>query len=560
MPSVKLSVTVRKNLARKYDAGALARIDAAVKRWIDADRKRGIRTVHLALDDARSMTAHRVKAVTGRATARKVKQAIDALWKRLAPDYLVLFGADDVVPYFVVDNPSYGGRDGDGDVKVRTDNPYACAQRFSAAKRSTYLLPDRAVGRIPDAPTDGDPAWLVDHLATAESWAPQPRSAFDHAYAICCDSWRRSGEACVEYVGEDASRLMIAPPEGDATKLPASRLGSRLHLIKCHGAQIDPNFYGQKGSSYPVALSSRSARKKIRANTVAGAMCCYGAQVFSPDDPAVSPAGAWPIASAYLRRGALGFAGATEIAWVGDRHMACADWIVSRHLRSILDGASQGRALLEAKQDYLRSIQQRGQAPGIEDEKTLLEFVLLGDPSIQPVNGVPALPAGGGRAGGAPRAVAASALAAKPSDSVLAERRQRRLFRAQLATQIRESLPERSEAKGMQRTRAGSLLQVVRKLMTNGGKAFRFSRTKVNVFRVQSTFSRAQAEAAGFVAAPRAKARGGARPAAAPASRESYQYYWSGKRVTDGHEQIRLVRVETDPKGQVLRTSVVVSG
>ncbi len=558
MPSVKLSVTVRKNLARKYDAGALARIDAAVRRWIEADRKRGIRTIHLALDDAKAMKAHRVKAITGRTTALKVKKAIDALWKRLSPDYLALFGADDVVPYFVVDNPSYGGRDGDSDLEVRTDNPYACGQGFRAAKRSTYLLPDRVVGRIPDAPDDGDPAWLVDHLATAESWAPRPRSAFDHAYAICCDEWKQAGEACVAYVGEDASRLMIAPPEGDKTRLPAARLGSRLHMIKCHGAQIDPNFYGQKGSSYPVALSSRSVRKRVRANTVAAAMCCYGAQVFSPADPAVSPAGAWPIAGTYLRRGALGFAGSTEIAWVGEKQMACADWIVSRHLRSVLDGASQGRALLEAKQDYVRSIEQRGHAPGVEDEKTLLEYVLLGDPSIHPVDGVPALsPAG--RAGGAPRAVAAPALAARPSESVLAERRQRRLFRAQLATQIREALPARSEAKGAPRARAGSLLKLVRTLMRNGGKAFSFSRAKVNVFRVESTFSRAQTETAGF-AAPRAKARDGARLAAVPKSRESYQYYWSGKRVSGRHEQIRLVRVETDAKGQVLRTNVVVSG
>ena len=34
-------------------------------------------------------------------------------------------------------------------------------------------------------------------------------------------------------------------------------------------------------------------------------------------------------------------------------------------------------------------------------------------------------------------------------------------------------------------------------------------------------------------------------------------YYWSGRRVIDGHVQIRLARVETDSRGEVLRTRVV---
>ena len=94
MPSVKLSVTVRKRLERKYDAGALKKIDAAVKQWVAADATRGLSTVHVAVHDAKAMKALGVKAVTGRVTANKMKGAVDALWARLAPDYLVLFGAE----------------------------------------------------------------------------------------------------------------------------------------------------------------------------------------------------------------------------------------------------------------------------------------------------------------------------------------------------------------------------------------------------------------------------------------------------------------------------------
>jgi hypothetical protein len=52
--SVKLSVTVRGPLERKYDSAALKEIDRAVKGWIAPDNKRGIQTVHLAIDDAKA--------------------------------------------------------------------------------------------------------------------------------------------------------------------------------------------------------------------------------------------------------------------------------------------------------------------------------------------------------------------------------------------------------------------------------------------------------------------------------------------------------------------------
>ena len=546
MPSVKLSVTVRKRLERKYDAGALKKIDAAVKQWVAADATRGLSTVHVAVDDAKAMKALGVKAVTGRVTANKMKGAVDALWARLAPDYLVLFGADDVVPYFVVENPSFDPN-GDDDRTVPTDNPYACSERFRSSKRGSYLVPDRVVGRLPDVPGEGDPSWFLDSLATASTWVSQEKATYDGAYAICCDAWKGAGAACVAHIDEAASRLMISPPEGDATSLPASRVKARLHLIKCHGAQVDPQFYGQKGRAYPVALSSTSLRKKVSPRTVAGAMCCYGAQVFSPNDPAVQPPGAWPIASTYLRGGAYGFAGSTMIAWVGPQEMACADWIVAGFLKCALGGASLGRAFLESKQDYLRWINQQGAAPGIEDEKTLIEFVLLGDPSIQPVASTPTVP-------DRRRAERTAATLAKPSPTTFQERRQRRLLGTQTAAQIRSVLPARTAATGAPKARAGALYAYIKHLFAESTKEFGLSKSKVRVQKLETTFPTRDVEAAGFRTAR--MARGAAKTAT---RRESFQDHWSGKRVLDGHTRIRLVKVETDVKGRVLRSGMVES-
>ncbi len=39
--------------------------------------------------------------------------------------------------------------------------------------------------------------------------------------------------------------------------------------------------------------------------------------------------------------------------------------------------------------------------------------------------------------------------------------------------------------------------------------------------------------------------------------RQSLEYYWSERRVHDGHKQIRLLKAETDQKGNLWRTALI---
>src|SRR5205814_10218792 len=130
-------------------------------------------------------------------------------------------------------------------------------------------------------------------------------------------------------------------------------------------------------------------KARVQAAPVAAATCCYGAAILSLADPGAIKPGEWPLASTDLRKGAVGFVGSTMIAWLGDSVISYADWIVAAYLKSILGGSSIGRAFLESKQDYVRWINQQGYAIDLMDEKTLIEYVLLGDPSIHPVSSVP---------------------------------------------------------------------------------------------------------------------------------------------------------------------------
>jgi len=190
-----------------------------------------------------------------------------------------------------------------------------------------------------------------------------------------------------------------------------------------------------------------------------------------------------------------------------------------------------------------------GGAPGVEDEKTLLEFVLLGDPSIQPVRSAaaPGRHAARGRAPGPP-------VLGKFSQTALQERRQRRLFRAQMADQIRGVLPNRSAGKGAARVRAGGLYFAVKDLLKKRARTFGFTRSRVRVHKLETRFTGVEAAAAGFRFAGAKRAR-----VSAASRRESYEYYWTGRRRLGRHKEIRLVRVETDVQGRILRSRIVES-
>jgi hypothetical protein len=138
----------------------------------------------------------------------------------------------------------------------------------------------------------------------------------------------------------------------------------------------DPNFYGEKGNSQPISLTSGSIAKKIKAGTVASVECCYGAELYD----SITLSLPWPICQRYLAQGAYGYFGSSTIAYGPAVGNGAADLITQYFLLAIFEGASLGRAALLARQ---RFVQQTAELDPI-DLKTLGQFNLLGDPSIHP--------------------------------------------------------------------------------------------------------------------------------------------------------------------------------
>jgi GNAT superfamily N-acetyltransferase len=366
--STKLVVTNRSALLTKYGPAGVKAVESAVKALTAADRKRGLATSLVYLDGAALGQAR----VTDPADPAENKTAIDILAKKHRPEYLVILGSRDVVPYQDLKNKLHDPADpeSDPDRFAFSDLPYACEAPYSQAV-TKFLGPTRVVGRIPDITAAKRPTYLLALLKASAAAKPSTRP--DSGFAISAKVWGKSTKMSVRNLFGAAPGVLISPNAGP--KFAAKQLGAKVHFVNCHGDESSHTFSGEgPREKYFTAMDARKLTGVMR-GTVAAFECCYGAELYDPQGlPAQS------IANEYLAQGAPGLVASTTIAYGPAAGNANADLICQFFLDHVLKGASLGRALLEARLAYIRS--QSVADP--YDEKTLAQFVLLGDPSLHP--------------------------------------------------------------------------------------------------------------------------------------------------------------------------------
>lgn len=368
----KLVVTHGAALRRQYGATGYRNILKALNGLVKADARRKLATRVVCLDEAADMAPFGPPVPAEGATARDVKKAIDALCKTASPHYLLLLGGPAIVPMVPLKNPAYGP-DADPDETVPSDLPYACAAAYGT-DASRFLGPTRVVGRLPDMPGAKVPSLLLQLIRAAARAQPRPRDDYAAAFGLTTEAWRASTDLSLRNTFGNGSVALCSPKLGPAWK--AAQLAPRMHFINCHGASDSPEYYGQSADlkDFPIAHRSNALKGKVAAGTVVAAECCYGAQLYapSPADPRL------PIALAYLADGASGFFGSTTIAYGPSEGNGAADLVCQYFLQQVLNGASLGRAVLEARQKFA------GGKTHLDpyDLKTLAQFYLLGDPSL----------------------------------------------------------------------------------------------------------------------------------------------------------------------------------
>jgi hypothetical protein len=368
----KIIITNHKALLKKYNSKGFAMIRKALTILVAADKKRGIKSRVVYLDDQNSMKKIKWKAVLNASDPCQNKVAIDAIFKFFNPHYLMILGATDIVPHQDLDNPVFS--QDDPDVHALGDLPYACDTPYSRDP-AQFVGPTRVVGRLPDLVGASEPSYLVSLLKTAADYTKRSPDDYIAYLGLSAEVWQGSTRLSVNNIFGNSEKLLLAPPSGP--NYPDGQLRNRMHFINCHGGPVSPEFYGQHGNRYPASLTTQSTVGEIPEGTVAAVECCYGAELYDSITLVIDK----PICQSYLQQGAYGYFGSTTIAYGPADGNGAADLICQYFLQNVLEGTSIGRAALMARQKFVANVAQMDAV----DLKTLAQFCLLGDPSVHPV-------------------------------------------------------------------------------------------------------------------------------------------------------------------------------
>ncbi|SEW35699.1 hypothetical protein SAMN04488122_2299 [Chitinophaga arvensicola] len=378
MLTTKLIITNKSALQQKY-GDAHQQILADVNALQAYDNARHLDAHIIFLDDAAQMQTCQATAVTDPLDDAQNKKAIDELYRFFSPGYLLLLGSQDIIPLQRLKNLLPG--DNDPDAFIPSDLPYACDTPYDTDP-GKFISPTRVVGRLPDIPGVADPAYLHTLITNILTATPAQRSDYLPYFSMSTFDWQDSTQNSLKSIFGNDSQLLLFPGGDDSltgTNWTAAQLQAKTHFINCHGAIYNPGFYGQKSTEFPLAMRSDILSGKIAHGTIVAAECCYGGQLF---DPKKNSGKRISMANSYLLNNALAFVGSSNIAYGPPTGQGLADLLTQYFVKNVLNGASTGRALLEARQRFLNEM-----GPTLDpfELKTAAQFYLLGDPSWQPV-------------------------------------------------------------------------------------------------------------------------------------------------------------------------------
>ena len=392
--------TSRQNLVQKYGENTAAVV-------IDAMRDLALKIVSLpgwnscvfVPDDPQSMQEFDLNPIN-KPDAWKLKLSLADLDKVLAArgemiGALLIVGGDDIVPFHLLPNPT-----DDNDINVPSDNPYATIDE-------NYFIQKWPVGRLPDEKGD-DAGYILEQLrflnneyevkvkskkSLDSSFFARLLDSFNQRLALfqtrvqkpnnlaCTAEVWRSPSAHVFSLIDKAENIKTSPPTTDANLLAGQSNSPKYAYFNLHGLKDSAEWYGQKdltkreqGPEYPVAMLPQNFNSNNAAPALVLSEACFGAHIL---DKKVSES----IALSFLASGTRAFVGSTCTAYGSvSRPLIAADLLAWHFWKMIVDGQSAGYALMQAKLALAKKMTgDQGYLDG-EDQKTILSFVLYGDP------------------------------------------------------------------------------------------------------------------------------------------------------------------------------------
>lgn len=393
----------RKGLSEQYGEQTAQVIDLEMRRLGEAVKKRtGWDSLVFYPDDPDLAATFGFQPLTER-DPWKLKLSLSDLDKALSKKgkmigMLLIVGGPQVIPFHELPNPT-----DDFDEKIYSDNPYATLG-------SNYFVPEWPVGRLPGA-TGPDAGLLLDqlrHQVGYHNGVKQKKSVgessvfwpflwmFDTLFRTLQERnnggdnagytaavWRRSSTAVFRPIGNPA-KLLVSPPQ-DTQNLPVEKLlKTEVAYYNLHGMEDTPEWYGQRdpfdpmrGPDYPVALTPAQLKRNGYAPRVVFSEACYGGHILNKTEDTA-------LALKFLSLGTLAMVGSTCIAYGAiTPPLVSADLLGNYFWQQMKAGRTAGEALMIAKIEMSREMVRRQGYLDAEDQKTLLSFVLYGDPLVR---------------------------------------------------------------------------------------------------------------------------------------------------------------------------------
>ncbi len=389
-----IALSSRTRLTQEFGEAGFRRIDQATMKLVETIRRRpGWSGYRLWVDDPATLQSFGLTpADPQNAWQIKLRLAdLDRALRRRGEmiGALLLIGGDRIIPFHQLPNPT-----DDDDESIPSDNPYA-------ATDENYFAPEWPIGRLPwDANLEellhALEAAVQSHRTLEDPGSPIQRLRLwlhyrfgrlvgrqARALGYTANIWRKSSLAVYRAIG-DAGSLLTSPP-AEAGRLPSQAIRpTRLSYYNLHGLADSPEWFGQrdpmlddpKEAEYPVALRPEDVVNGGRAPLVVYTEACYGANALGKTSES-------SMSLKFLASGSLAVVGSTKTSYG-----AIAPPLIAADLlgRLFWDGWNRGlpvgEALRRAKLSLAAEMHRRQSYLDGEDQKTLISFVLYGDPLI----------------------------------------------------------------------------------------------------------------------------------------------------------------------------------
>jgi tetratricopeptide (TPR) repeat protein len=391
----------RSHLMQRFGEDGYNKVDQRVLSLVESVRRRyGWTAYRVYVDDPRTLEPFGLSPVDP-ANAWQIKLRISDLDRALGRrgemiGALLIVGGDGIIPFHLLPNPT-----DDDDEVIPSDNPYATSDE-------NYFIPEWPVGRLPG---EDDAQLILNQLDYAQKnhqmqAAPPPsiwrlfrQVGFGFVRFLTpkvktlgysASIWRKSSFAVFKAIG-DPKNLITSPPI-ESPKLPSQAMRpARLSYFNLHGLEDAPEWYGQRDPmrdhdtnvEFPIALRPADVVNSGRAPKVVFTEACYGANSIGKTSESA-------LSLKFLNSGSRAVIGSTKISYGSIRPpLIAADLLGQLFWQFLNKRLPVGEALRRAKMKLATEMHRRQGYLDGEDQKTLISFVLYGDPLYQPAPSTP---------------------------------------------------------------------------------------------------------------------------------------------------------------------------